>query len=352
MRNDVIICTVLLILFSSCTKNNQVVWDDKTVSLKGQVLDGPILDLYFPRDIIMIDSLIIVGDINQSELYHRYLIRDNSFEILPGFGKQGEGPGEFFMPLSLHYANKKLSIFNRGLLRYQVLNNHCLMSLTVNSCIETKVIKDAFAFNELIELDDNVFMGTGTFNTGMFAFYSNNSILNTDVSYPDDKLNTTNEQKGMVYQGFLAKQPNGKKVVYAGFYGQILEIFNVENQNIRRIFSDIADFPSYKPGMKSIDYLEANYTDDNKIGYFMTAVTDKSIYALYCGKTHKDDRLDYANIIFVFDWNGNRMKKYLLDKDLSCICVNNDESKIYGLHTDPEDDLVKFVSYDLEPFRK
>ena len=348
MKNNLFTFVILLVSLLSCSESNKTDWDDKTTFLKGKLLNETDLDLYFPRDIIMIDSLIIIGDINRSELYHRYLISGNKVVTLSGFGKEGDGPNEFYMAFSLHYTNNRLSIFNKGFLRYQTLNKSDLLSSDIESYMETKSIKDGAVFHDLIELENNLYLGTGTFKKGMFAFYSNDSIVYTDIPYPEDNINTINEQKGMVYQGFLVKQPNGNKIAFAGFYGQIFEIFNYENYNIKRVFSDIIDLPSYRPSLESENYLEANYTAENKTGYFMTSVTDKHIYALFCGKNYGDDRIDYANTIFVYDWNGSRIKKYLLDKDLSCICVNNDGSKIYGLHTDPEDDLVKIICYNIE----
>ena len=347
MKNNIFTFAILLISLLSCSQSDKTDWDDKTIHLEGELLNGSVLDLYTPRDIIMVDSLIIIGDINQSELYHRYLINGNNIEELSGFGKEGEGPNEFYMAFALHYTNDRLSIYNKGFLRYQILNKSDLLSSDIESYMETKSVKNSAAFHELIELENDLYFGTGTFRKGMFAFYSNDSIVHSDIPYPKDNINTINEQKGMVYQGFIAKQPYVNKIAFAGFYGQVFEIFSYENYNIKRVFSDIIELPSYKP-TESENSLEANYTVENKIGYFMTSVTDKYIYALFCGKNYNDNRIDYANTIFVYDWDGNRIKKYLLDKDLSCICVNNEDSKIYGLHTDPEDDLVKIVCYNIE----
>jgi hypothetical protein len=143
-------------------------------------------------------------------------------------------------------------------------------------------------------------------------------------------------------------QPAGNRVVYAGFDGHILEIFELtEETSIQKIFDDIYEFPKYEPLNTNGDSMTANRTRDNKTGFYSVSVTNQFIYALYCGKLATEKRADYANIIYIYDWDGNRIKKIILDKDLAGITVDKENTKIYGLHTDPEDDLLKVVCYSL-----
>jgi hypothetical protein len=324
----------------------EAVWKEKTQAIQGQIIE-PELNILLSREIQMIDSLIIINAANTEPLYHIYrLTKNNQLEQLSTFGTMGEGPNEFIFNTAMNIGENKISIFDKSLLRNYIID---LYSLSNNTKIQmkTEYLNNSSSFNKLIAIEDNIYFGNGTFERGMFAFYHHDSLIYTDVPYPEDGIDASNEQKGMVYQGCLVKQLRGNRFVYGGYYGHILEIFSIDGFSLKRIFSDIYEFPQY--GMKqSGTFLEANYKNNNRTGFFSISTTQEYIYALYSGKKRGDDRIDYANIVYIYDWDGNRIKKCIMDKDVSGICVDKNNKKIYGLYTDPNDDNLKIVCYSLK----
>lgn len=58
-----------------------------------------------------------------------------------------------------------------------------------------------------------------------------------------------------------------------------------------------------------------------------------SIYALYSGKTTVEHTLSafHGNSIKVYDWEGNLLKEFTFDIDVSSSCVSDDDSMLYAV---------------------
>jgi hypothetical protein len=126
----------------------------------------------------------------------------------------------------------------------------------------------------------------------------------------------------------------------------MLEIYTINNYTIQKITSHKHQYPRYKP-LPVGDIIEPNFTEDNTTGYFTIQVTAQYIYLLYSGKTRNEPAIDYANTIHVYDWSGRPIQRYILDKQISGFCVDNGNTKIYGLYTDPQDDTMKIITWIL-----
>lgn len=70
-------------------------------------------------------------------------------------------------------------------------------------------------------------------------------------------------------------------------------------------------------------------TEDTQIGYINLSATTQYVYALYSNKkVYEASRK--SNIVLVFDWNGNPVKKYVLDTDAYYIAVDEVQQNIYA----------------------
>jgi hypothetical protein len=350
MMNFKTVCFILIICCYSCTnRSNRFVseeeWKEKNEFIQGQIIGQLPIDL--SREIVVLDSLMIISDAGSEPVYNVFKITgDEKIEYVSGFGTRGQGPNEFICNLSLKIKDEDtITIFDESLLRNYLIDKRSLLSESVY--MVTKYLPNADSYNNLIQLKNNLYIGNGIFTEGMFAFYQNNSKIYLNIPYPDDGIPAANIQKGMVYQGCLAKQPGGNKIVYAGYYGRIFEIYELlDDISMVKIFSDLYEYPRYKPE-ESLNSVRANFTKDNRIGFFSISVTHEYIYALYCGKKSDEKNLDVANIIYVYDWNGQKIKKYVLDKEIVGISVNSQNDKVYGLYSDEKDDILKVICFNL-----
>jgi len=349
MKNFRIFLFILIACCYACKGNkfaSEKEWKDISESAQVKIIGQ--LPINVSRDILVVDSLMIIRDPFSEPIYYIYKITgENTIEYVSGFGTRGQGPNEFIDNLGIQITdNDTLTIFDKSLLRNYLITKNSLVKDTVS--MVTEYLPNAASFsNNFIKLGNNLYFGNGTFEEGPFAFYCNDSKIFPPIPYPNDGITATNMQKGMVYQGDLIKQYKGNKIAYAAYDGRIFEIYEfTQDTVINKIFSDIYEYPQYEP-KNTPDYLEANLKKDNKFGFFTLSATHEYIYALYCGKMINEKNAFSSNIIYVYDWNGQKIKKYILDKEIVGMCANSRNDKIYGLYEDADDDILKVVRVNI-----
>jgi hypothetical protein len=331
----------------SCTNNNKFVledeWEQKSIFLRGQIIGE--LDVDMSREIQIIDSLIVICDAYAEPVYKIYrMTGENKVERIAEFGTKGQGPNEFLFNMNMQMKGDTLSIFDKSLLRNYLID--CSSIVNNDISIVTENVKNASYFNQFIKLKDGLYIGNGIFEEGMFAFYHNDSKIDANIPYPNDGINAGNMQKGMVYQGCLAKQPKGNMLVYASFYGHIFEIYElISDSSIKKVFSDIYEYPLYDDSGGSPNQVIANFKEGNQTGFFDVSVTNEYVYALFCGEKDNEKDNDSANTIYVYNWKGEKIKKYFLDKNIVDMCIDSKNEKIYGLYNDPKDNILKVVCF-------
>jgi hypothetical protein len=80
-------------------------------------------------------------------------------------------------------------------------------------------------------------------------------------------------------------------------------------------------------------------------GHFIgLSISDKYIYALYSLKDKDASVQDKfrGNTIFVFDWEGKPIKKFVMDCDVKAIEVSDDEKRIYAIFDNPDPEIIYF----------
>ncbi len=126
------------------------------------------------------------------------------------------------------------------------------------------------------------------------------------------------------YESFPFSKPTGNKVVLAYRYIDEVEIFDVDKQtsHITRGPGDFELDPKiFQTGGRTI----------NTIHTFVTGtVTDKYIYLLYSGKIDTEVNPHHGNSIYVYDWEGNPIKKMILKKEILSIVVSADDTLLYA----------------------
>ena len=76
-------------------------------------------------------------------------------------------------------------------------------------------------------------------------------------------------------------------------------------------------------------YCSVDLTENSQIGYINLCATGEYVYALYSEKKAiKSTRK--SNVVLVFDWSGNPVKKYLLDTDAYYIAVDETEQSMFA----------------------
>lgn len=78
--------------------------------------------------------------------------------------------------------------------------------------------------------------------------------------------------------------------------------------------------------------------------FISLCISPKYVYGLYSGKNFKENGLETlaGTIIYVFDWNGEAIKKYELNVPVTLISVDNKDEMLYAFSNMPDPELIRF----------
>jgi len=87
--------------------------------------------------------------------------------------------------------------------------------------------------------------------------------------------------------------------------------------------------PNFQPSNNPNEFSAAISTD-NKIGFIDVQSDSNYVYTLYSGKDLQKgvNKAFESNTIYVFNWSGFLVRKFVLDLQITKFCINN--NKLYG----------------------
>lgn len=147
-------------------------------------------------------------------------------------------------------------------------------------------------------------------------------------------------------QGFMLSDKNN--FIYCPGYIPVIQCFTVNDKEARLEWEDKYYAGSYYEVRED----RVIYDREKTIGLAKSlAADDEYVYLLWWpgkaadyGKSRGFDYTICAGIIYVYDRKGNRKAKLMLDKNITKLCIDKKQNKLYGVTIDPE---FRIVSFDL-----
>lgn len=350
MKHTISLLLALLIIFIlSCTKHNEVtptsIFTDST-HIKGKVTNVNLDNINLPVRAIMIDSFLILKDL-KAKAYNFHIINIHKEKLIKSFGKAGRGPKEIEIPLGFNINSRKGRNINTYARTKKKLFCFNIDSLLQNDQYEPCLVK-RFKGNYLtpVLLQNNQFISTGPFEKGRYRI-SDSSLKshNFKYNYPNDpdKSNVPRPTKSMVYQGNYALQPHGKYFAFAAGSCGVIEIFESKDETVEKIKNHHFYNPDYHVTSEKEMRAPIN-AKKNRNGFVDLCATQKYLYALFSGRTFWEYRkkFAYGKDVLVFDWKGNPIMHYKLDKAVRCIGVDKTNSLLYAYAALPEPSILKY----------
>jgi hypothetical protein len=144
--------------------------------------------------------------------------------------------------------------------------------------------------------------------------------------------------RASVYQGKLEVSPSGDKLVFAVKSGDMLYFYRVlPNGELELISKQENAYAHY-------DHTNGAHYGSAPHHYIDACTTEDYVYTLYSGRNLKEHGMScfQGNLIRVYDWEGNLVKKLQLDIDIKQMAVSKDNRKIYAIADLPDPVLVVF----------
>jgi hypothetical protein len=341
---DFLNISVTVLLLSTCTESVKVEFDASSRALKSEVLMDKDSSMIIGRTnfITMVNNSLYIQDIYEGYCYTKY---DTKTREAYRFGKRGQGPGEMQMP-SYTVSSIKINdtvyigLYDTNTHKIFLYKENSLTSLAINNLY--KVIScgqghiNDFTLH-LYMLNDSIIIGLGAYKTDVCKIYKYNVAQGTYMKiFTKYEKENTGLERALADGNKFDMSPNKSNIVRITQFGGLIEAYKIENVELTQLFNKQYFNVIINPNLR------LNY--DSQYGYIDVTVSDNKIYALYCGNPvllETSQEPFKSKTVHVYDWNGMPLEMLLLDKYVSGIAVNNEDTELYALSR-AEKDLLLF----------
>lgn len=352
---------------SSSQKKTDINWSPITSRLKGKLLHADSSLASGFRDVMMFHDTLIARQTG-NYLMKACCITEDSIRNIGEFVIPGSGTYEMINP-GFYWNNQKniLTIYDLTSGPNKIIS---LSTLPVSNIFD-KTKWNISQFTDFIVnkepvtpilatyMEGNKFIAAPVLNSGkLFALIDNNAnrIEFLDFNYPEDGCQiTAPDIRPIAYTGFLLKHPVENKFVYSPFANRYILIARYENGEMEEIASPYKSYPKYSLAKNGINIL---FDGKSYIGPTCIYPTCNYIYILMNNRTYDDIKADkltngydfsYCNTIYVFDWKGAPVRKYLLDRQINSIWVDENDRHLYASTQDMDnkDQNTIYIRYNI-----
>ena len=291
-------------------------------------------------EMIVSDSIFIVKNLAKAEMFMVFSLP--SFKFIKSFGVAGKGPGEFQYPhLVKDESGDNLCFIyesaRAGNTIFALNRNLELNKLPFNIHSGEKMFSDI----QFYGISSSEFYFVESTKTGKAIFHLE-ATKDTVITKQIHDLSFSGKYKSpAVYIGDFGVNFKYKRLVYAYKYFKRIVFYDLENQTSKIIPYD------YQKEDKPDDAVSI-LAPSNITHYWGMSSNDKYVYILYSGRTPIEVSKELKKspgYIYIekFDWNGNPICKYKLDR-WGYFCVNAQENTIFVASTTEEH---PFFSYEI-----
>jgi len=327
---------ILFIFFIGCEKNpvNVDTYFNKQEKLHAEKII-PIKDLYikFPKIYNLTDSSLVISAIAMNFTSNDHLIciiGKHTGKIIKELGKGGRGPDELTTLSNIDKLNNKIVFYDpmsRKILLYE--------NKTDSVSHQTLGAQKKYMYRNLYMIDDNKFLSSGDFENSMY-YYGDLSTgeCSLHLSYPylpdipEDKQENFQIARSLAFSGNMVKQPGGKRLAYYARSAGYLQIIEISTPSIEEVMHWYFAHPTGKLVNRGGYNIWVQDMEKSTDSFLSGTASKKFIYLLYSGKPRSHNK---GSKVFVFDWNGNRIKILELDQEVKAISIDREDRNIYAI---------------------
>ncbi|MTI89408.1 MAG: hypothetical protein FH748_15735 [Balneolaceae bacterium] len=278
------------------------------------------------------DAFAIITDITIVPPLHFVNLTDDKY--ITGIGREGRGPGEFLNPHTLFSFSKDSILVldpNNNRLTKVILTNENHLKHLHNA--EPEIINLKFHGLPLnaFPLKNDTYVATGLIrdkdNKFISILNSNGTEKELTGTPPEISQEVPVNKKQVARKSTSTSNNKGDKFAVGFSFTDIIQIYNYKGEVLETIKGPIQSELNFNKNKSG------NFTlsDDNISAYIDLASTSNYLYALYSGKKIYSSNSNFGNLIFIFDWKGNLIKSFELDRQIFSITVDKQDSVLYGI---------------------
>lgn len=313
-------------------------------ALKAQVIHLDTALFRYPFRIAVKDGIAIIMDLhNVDYFFHAFSYPE--WKYMTSFGKRGEGPEEMLSADCFRFVSKD-SIWTLD--ANKMRTTRWRIEQKVNNIISVETID---MDKRLVRALDFFPMESGFLVSDYLGEYrhkwtdTHGKWIHSINQIPTEKdyNETSRPALAQAWRSFFDYNPAKKTLVMATQLGEVLEIYNLQNSS-RTI--------KYGPNGEPVFQIsQSEGIPTGIMGFSDVVVTDNFIYTVFHGRTFKEianamqegvELEDGGRYIYVFDLNGNPVQKYILDRAVYGIDVNEDTGTILATDVNSDEPILTF----------
>lgn len=333
-RNGIflLISVISIQLFVGCNRSQQGETSclfTKVDSIQWSILETDAI-LPIANDMVATDSLVYLLGLLDNKWIHSYSC-DTGHHI-GDYINQGNGPEDLINAFDMTVKTDSiLSIFDINEQRMKLFD---IESLKLTKSV--KLSKHLYTIWSAYSLENGNFLVKCPSKKEDDTMVRSFSIINgnnfeVESTYDNLTKEFEDEPLSLLVQADLSISPDCKYFVSVTTLGGSYEIFNIENNKIDLINSELIYPVQFREdeGIKQL-------STDQIIGFTSVTSTNKFWIAAYSGTNREED----AKKIGIWNWNGDPIKGFITDKIILKLAMLPDLNILYGLLVNEEGDIV------------
>lgn len=283
-----------------------------------------------PKVIQLVDSTLIIFNYSKAieSFFYNYDLKSN--KLSKGYLNKGRSPNESIGGTCTGIIKNNLWVYDVTLKKIFMIDKTFALNDDFKS-FNSYPVKENFYQVALIDSNRYLVCGKNDSKYKIQEIDFSGKLLNEFGRFqyiPEDMpLDALKD----AYHSFFYLKPSGDKIALSYLYTDVLEIYNTKEptDNIAVQGPSMVDLNFKVAKRETYNYMEKN--NDIKKTFLAGAVTDEYIYLAYSGLSYAEkDEMDYCKFVFVYDWEGNPVKKLNLDRRISGLAVSKDNKTIYS----------------------
>lgn len=331
MKTQLFALTLLLI---GCSESQKRVSFNESTTAKSTILTEAIISI--PMDIKKRGDVLYVTDFEGDSLLRCYNLAERRLvkQMLP----QGQGPDEFLSPVEFFLSDSSVFIHNRW---HFTARNYTFNANDFSVQTQGESIQLPMNLDRIYPIGGSRFIASGVFDDCRFLLLDNaGKVISRCGDFPNyqsEEEAIPNTAKAMFHQSQFGYNTARKRLASAT--SNVLELWDYTKETLT-LHKRLLLAPYHYLFQSGPDGVYAQSDNpDAELGARGIAVSDHYIYVLYNPNTHRmhEEHKETENSeIWVFDWDGDPVRKILVDTRIACFCVDEAGTAFYCVMSAPD----------------
>jgi len=273
-----------------------------------------------------VDSTLIILNVQPGANTFLYYYSLNKSGLSNGHVGKGRGPGEAMAPIAIGVNGNRLWLQDITLRRVFVIDKRNLINKTTHVSFNEYPLKNDYY---MIDFKDSTHFFSVGFRDSKYKIQEidliSGKVINEYGKIDKTPGNVSLRLFKSIYQSFIFTKPTGDKLVLPYRFLDAIEIYNINTGSSVAIHGPEGFNVEYKPmGDLMIK------TEKTKFAFVNGTVTNEYIYLAYSGISRYNPDYYYGNCIYIYDWDGNPIRKLILDRYIQGMAVSKDNKTLYA----------------------